>query len=48
LGDSGEQYLPPLEEEVWKLVGIPARMLSSASDQLRHEFEDVVQSLWEM
>jgi len=48
LGDSGEQYLPPLEEEVCNLVGIPARVLSSVSDQLRQEFEDVVQSLWEM
>jgi HD-like signal output (HDOD) protein len=48
LGDSGEQYIPPLDEEVWELVDIPASVLSSTSDQLRHEFEDVVQSLWEI
>jgi len=48
LGDSGEQYIPPLDEKVWKLVDIPASVLSSTSDQLRIEFEDVVQSLWEM
>jgi len=48
LGDSGEQYVPPLDEKVWELSGIPASVLSSTSDQLRHEFEDVVQSLWEI
>lgn len=48
LGDSGEQYIPPLNENVWELVGIPASIISTTSDQLRHEFEDVVQSLWEM
>jgi HD-like signal output (HDOD) protein len=48
LGDSGEQYIPPLEEGVWELADIPASVLSSASDQLRNEFEDVVQSLWEI
>jgi len=48
LGDSGEQYIPPLDEKVWELSGIPASVLSSTSDQLRHEFEDAVQSLWEI
>ena len=48
LGDSGEQYVPPLDEKVWELVGIPASMLFSKSDQLRHEFEDVIRSLWEI
>jgi HD-like signal output (HDOD) protein len=48
LGDSGEQYIPPLEENVWELSGIPAIEISSISDQLRPEFEDVVQSLWEL
>jgi putative nucleotidyltransferase with HDIG domain len=48
LGDSGEQYIPPLDEQVWELCGIPSSVLSSTSDQLRHEFEDAVQSLWEI
>jgi len=48
LGDSGEQYIPPLDERVWELGGIPASVLSSTSDQLRQEFEDVIQSLWEI
>ncbi len=48
LGDSGEQYIPPLDEGVWEFVDIPASLLSSTSDQLRLEFEDVVQSLWEI
>ncbi|HVO67256.1 MAG TPA: HDOD domain-containing protein [Syntrophales bacterium] len=48
LGDSGEQYVPPLDERVWEISGIPASVLSSTSDQLRQEFEDVVQSLWEI
>ena len=47
LGDSGEQYIPPLDKKVWKLVGIPESALSFVSDLLRAEFEDVVQSLWE-
>ena len=48
LGDSGERYIPPLDEKVWKLDGMSGSLLSSTADQLRHEFEDVVQSLWEM
>ena len=48
LGDSGEWHVPPIDERVWKLGGIPAGVLSSTSDQLRQEFEDVVQSLWEI
>jgi hypothetical protein len=48
LGDSGEQYIPPLEKKVWKLVGIPESALSSISDPLRAEFEDILQSLWEL
>jgi len=48
LGNSGEHYLPPLDEKVWELSGIPESVLSSISDQLRPEFEDLVQSLWEL
>ncbi|HYA13511.1 MAG TPA: HDOD domain-containing protein [Syntrophales bacterium] len=48
LGDSGEQYIPPLDERVWELGGIPARVLSFMPDRLMPEFEDVVQSLWEI
>jgi HD-like signal output (HDOD) protein len=48
LGDSGEQYIPPLDKKVWNLVGIPESALSYISDPLRAEFEDVVQSLWEL
>jgi HD-like signal output (HDOD) protein len=48
LGDSGEQYIPPLDEKVWEVTGIPASMVPSISEELRSEFEDVVQSLWEL
>lgn len=48
LGESGEQYIPPLDKKVYKLTGIPESALSSLSDPLRAEFEDVVQSLWEL
>jgi HD-like signal output (HDOD) protein len=48
LGDSGEQYIPPLDKKVCKLTGIPESALSSISDPLRAEFEDVMQSLWEL
>jgi HD-like signal output (HDOD) protein len=48
LGDSGEQYIPPLDKKVWKLVGIPESALTFITDPLKAEFEDVVQSLWEL
>jgi HD-like signal output (HDOD) protein len=48
LGDSGEWYVPSLDENVWELSGIPASVLSSLPDRLMPEFEDVVQSLWEI
>jgi HD-like signal output (HDOD) protein len=48
LGDSGEQYIPPLDKKVWKLVGIPESALTFITDPLKVEFEDVVQSLWEL
>jgi putative nucleotidyltransferase with HDIG domain len=47
-GNSGEQYITPLDEKVWKLSGISASVLSSISDQLRSDYEGVVQSLWEL
>ena len=48
LGDSGEQYIPPLDNKVCKLTGIPESALSAISEPLTAEFEDVVQSLWEL
>jgi HD-like signal output (HDOD) protein len=48
LGESGEQYIPPLDNKVYKLTGIPESALSAISEPLRAEFEDVVQSLWEL
>jgi hypothetical protein len=48
LGDSGEQYMPPLDEKVWEVTGIPADVVPSISEELRLELEDVVQSLWEL
>jgi len=48
LGDSGTWYIPPLDEKVWELSGIPVSVLSTTPEQLRTEFEDVVQSLWEI
>jgi hypothetical protein len=48
LGDSGEQYMPPLDEKVWKVTGIPASVMPSLSKEVRSEIEDVVQSLWEL
>ena len=48
LGDSGAWCIPPLGEQVWELSGIPVSVLSTTPEQLRTEFEDVVQSLWEI
>jgi len=48
LGDSGEQYIQPLNKKVWRLVEVPESILSSISDALKAEFEDVVKSLGEL
>jgi hypothetical protein len=46
LGNSGEQYIPPVDEKAWQLIGIPASALSPTLDQLEREVGDVVQSLF--
>ena len=46
LGNSGEQYVPPMDEKAWQLIGIPTSALSPTLDQLEREVGDVVQSLF--
>jgi HD-like signal output (HDOD) protein len=46
LGNSGEQYIPPVDEKAWQLIGIPTSALSPTLDQLEREVGDVVQSLF--
>jgi HD-like signal output (HDOD) protein len=46
LGNSGQQYIPPMDEKAWQLIGIPTSALSPALDQLEREVGDVVQSLF--
>jgi len=46
MGSSGEQYIPPVDEKAWQLIGIPTSALSPTLDQLEREVNDVVQSLF--
>jgi len=45
-GNSGEQYVPPMDERAWELIGIPTSVLSPTIDQLEREMKDVVQLLF--
>jgi len=45
-GNSGERYIPPMDENAWELIGIPTSVLSPTLDQLEREVNDVVQSLF--
>ncbi|HVO66411.1 MAG TPA: HDOD domain-containing protein [Syntrophales bacterium] len=45
-GNSGEQYIPRMDEKAWELIGIPTSALSPTMDQLEREIKDVVQSLF--
>lgn len=45
-GNSGEQYIPSMDEKAWELIGIPTSVLSPTLDQLEREVKDVAQSLF--
>jgi HD-like signal output (HDOD) protein len=45
-GNSGERYIPNMDENAWELIGIPTSVLSPTLDQLEREVNDVVQSLF--
>jgi HD-like signal output (HDOD) protein len=47
MGSSGEQYVPPIDEKAWELIGIPTSALSPTLDQLEREVGDVVQFLFD-
>ena len=46
MGNSGEQYIPSLDEKALELIGIPLSVLSPTLDQLEREVKDIVQSLF--
>jgi HD-like signal output (HDOD) protein len=46
MGNSGEQYIPSLDEKALELIGIPSSVLSPTLDKLEREVKDVVQSLF--
>ncbi|HUH66326.1 MAG TPA: HDOD domain-containing protein, partial [Syntrophales bacterium] len=48
LGDSGEQYIPPLDKKVYRITGVPQNLLPTISEPLKAGFEDVVRSLWDL
>jgi hypothetical protein len=44
-GSSGERFVPPLSEEVWDLLNLPAGLVEKAVDQTRGQINDVTQIL---
>jgi HD-like signal output (HDOD) protein len=46
LGNSGEQYVPPLDRQALELIGIPPSVLSPTLDQLEREVKDIIQTLF--
>ncbi|QPJ65597.1 MAG: HDOD domain-containing protein [Candidatus Nitrohelix vancouverensis] len=43
LGGSGERFVPPLDEKVWKELGLPVTLLSSIITQVDRQYEEAVQ-----
>ncbi|HUH66416.1 MAG TPA: HDOD domain-containing protein [Syntrophales bacterium] len=46
LGNSGEHFVPRIDEKAWQMIGIPMSTLSPTLDQLEREASDVVKSLF--
>ena len=42
LGSGGEIFVPPLSAEAWELLGADQALLSSAIDEMEHQFEAAV------
>lgn len=46
-GSSGERYVPPLDQEAWKRLGLPTSILSPGLDNLEDQVNDVIQSMFQ-
>lgn len=44
-GTSGERFVPPLDEEAWKSIGLPESILSPTLDQLDRQLADVARTI---
>jgi HD-like signal output (HDOD) protein len=44
-GSSGEQFVPPLDGEAWRSLGLSTSILSPTLDQLERQVNEVVQTL---
>ena len=45
LGNSGERFVPPLDEQAWDNIGLSTSVLSPTLDQLERQFTDVVDTI---
>ena len=43
LGNSGERYVPPLDQKAWDTLGMPSSMLSSIVTQVDRQVDDLVE-----
>ena len=42
LGNSGERYVPPLDNEAWKMLGLSSSFLSSVLEQVERQASEAV------
>ena len=45
LGSSGEQLVPPLDEQAWGLLGFQPSVLSTIEDQVDRQYQDALQTM---
>ena len=42
LGNSGERYVPPLDNEAWKILGLSSKFLSTVLEQVERQASEAV------
>lgn len=42
LGNSGERYVPPIDQKAWKMLGLPTSFLSTVLEQVDRQVSDAV------
>jgi len=42
LGNSGERYVPPLDNEAWKILGLPSSFVPTVLEQVERQADEAV------
>ncbi len=45
LGSSGEQFVPPLEEQAWELLKLQPSLLQTIEDQVARQYKDALETM---